>query len=416
MAIARLLAVAALTGLGLVAPSVAWAKGGPPTPPQKPAPAAAAALSGAAVKAALDVLLTSSPWDGERPAAGGPQPPAPFDGASFADPVPHVGGGSGVELAVSDPGSEGLKGKPKTAREAASTSIRGVADGTADWALAGRLSLAQDKRFRGAPLASGGYVVSVRDSKGGPSVVAVLAVLNGKAIVEMDVAREGLARVLDSAAGAEAQQRLAQAAVLNFVAARLDLADRLDGAVKAVLDGGKPEPCLATNLNSSKSNIYRVAGSTETPVALATTVKGAKSNSSDRRAGGGGGVRAVARYAQGDPVAAAARVAKGEAEEAGVGSLVLDRDVVLPAGGGVELKAGTYDVGLLDGKHHKTPGKTDPIIVIARADGTVAGGVAVNGPALARQLMTAPPQEQFAKAFAPAVVLNVLVAALEEKK
>ena len=205
----------------------------------------------------------------------------------------------------------------------------------------------------------------------------------------------------------------ANAVILNLLASMLEeaaaepsLADALVAAVKAIT-ATNPTPVEATNLNSSKSNIYKTGGPVDQPVALATKVKGSKSNTSERD----GGLKATATQVGGGK--AMLERMRSEAGESPVGSLTIDRALVLRASTPVTLAAGTYRVSLLDAKHHKQPGRTAWIIEIKGPDGTTVGGIDVDAEALAHEA-THTVQQKFADVWPNAVVLNLLVSLLEE--
>ena len=191
------------------------------------------------------------------------------------------------------------------------------------------------------------------------------------------------------------------------------LEQRLASAVKALADA-HPTPVDATKVKGSKSNTSeRVAALLERPVPLATTVKGSKSNSSDRESG----IRATATYAKTTDNASPIllRVAKGEIDEAPVGTLATDRDLLLPAGTGILLPAGTYTVGLFDASHHVEP-QARAIVTVRGWDPQkkLVGAVLVDADALARQLTTPPEPLPSAESYANAVILNFVVAQLQE--
>lgn len=403
---------------------VAWARGGGggggrgAAAPAAPLPPPSEAL----IRSALETLAVESPWDRERVVpAGADQRQKTWVAANFAVVVPNVTGGGGVQLAVSDPGAPG-KGPKSSKREGDPDPARwwGIMHG---WTSVGIVTTGADLSFHGATLPRG--VWGVGASAPGPDspwiTVEIVFVGGGGAHrAEFDVPRAALAAALAPAPDDLTRVRLGQAVLLNLAAARLLLAHRIEAAVRALVEE-KPTPVEATNLNSSRSNIYRVVGLVDHPVTI-TTVKGTKSNSDNRAAAAGsGGIRGSARYRQIETERRAdkaspllARVARGEEPEAVVGSLVLDRRYSLRQHG-ILLGRGTYTLVLLDASHHKPPGRTEPIVEIRGPDDAVVVGVAVNGDALARQLMTPPPLEQFRRRLPSAIVLSVVASLLDEK-
>jgi hypothetical protein len=183
------------------------------------------------------------------------------------------------------------------------------------------------------------------------------------------------------------------------------LEPRLVAAAKALTD---TNPVLIGEANLAAKHSPNLSGELiDVPVVCATTVKSSKS-----------GKRAApmlsATYERAaTPSQALLQVAQRATAEAFVGTITIDRELALRARDASravqKIPAGTYGVALRAREKEVLVG-----VEIQGADGTTMGGVAVNGDALARQLVTPAELKLYADFYANAVILNFAVAMLDE--